>query len=126
MFFDQMVDAEIPCFRLATEKEWDVVDEEALPPPILVDALLGTGSKGPPVGMVRRAIDYLRARSGKCLIVSADLPSGMNADPGAMHEPCVWADYTVTMGYPKGGMAFPESGDAVGALWSAESGLPTE
>ena len=126
LFFDQMVDAEIPCFRLATEKEWDVVDEEALPPPILVDALLGTGSKGAPVGMVRRAIEYLRARSGKCLIVSADMPSGMNADTGEMHDPCVLADYTVTMGYPKCGMAFPESRDAVGSLWSAEIGLPTE
>ena len=123
-FFDRMAGAEIPYRELASEADWDSLEVEACPPSILVDGLLGTGAKGPPTGTIRRAIDYLRARSDASLIVSADVPSGMNADTGEASSAVVPADYTVTMGFPKAGMAAPAALETLGSLRCAEIGLP--
>ena len=113
-------------FRVVDENEWTMADRQAPTPAILVDALLGTGARGEPRGNVRRAVEYLIAQSGKCLVVSADLPTGMDANTGQMAERAVRADYTVTMGYPKQGMLFPEAQEALGSLRSVEIGLPAE
>ena len=126
VFFDQMVDEEIPYHEVVSEKDWDLSDAEVSPPGILVDGLLGTGAKGAPAGAIRRAISYLRAKSGECLVVSADIPSGMDADTGAVSEWVVPADVTVTMGFPKAGMAAPAALESLGSLWLAETGLPAK
>jgi ADP-dependent NAD(P)H-hydrate dehydratase / NAD(P)H-hydrate epimerase len=125
-FFEQMVEAEIPFIQLATERDWDVIDEGVYPPPILVDGLLGTGAKGEPTGTVKRAVDYLRARSGKCVIVSADIPTGMDADSGEVARHAVCADFTVTMGFPKRGMASSQAQECLGSLRRVEIGLPDD
>ena len=125
-FFDQMVDEEIPYHVVVSDKDWDLSDAEVSAPPILVDGLLGTGAKGEPTGSIRRAIQYLRAKSETCLIVSADIPSGMEADTGAVSDCSVQADVTVTMGFPKAGMAAPAALEALGTLISVPIGLPAE
>lgn len=125
-FFDRMVGAGISCRELASEADWDALEAEAAPPPILVDGLLGTGANGPPAGTIRRAIGYLRARSDASLIVSADIPSGMNADTGEASGAVVAADHTVAMGFPKAGMAAPAALETLGSLECAEIGLPAE
>ena len=125
-FFDQMAAQKIPFRELALEADWDSIEVETSPPSILVDGLLGTGAKGWPTGTIRRAIDYLRARSETGLIVSADVPSGMNADTGVAAGAVVPADFTVTMGFPKAGMAAPAALEALGSLGCAEIGLPAE
>ena len=126
VFFGRMAGAGVPCRELAAEADWDGADAEAAPPRILVDGLLGTGAAGAPTGAIRRAIAYLRARREASLVVSADLPSGMQADSGESPECAVIADLTVTMGFPKAGMAAPEALEALGSLWLAEIGLPAD
>jgi ADP-dependent NAD(P)H-hydrate dehydratase / NAD(P)H-hydrate epimerase len=125
-FFNQMLDEEIPYHELAAEKDWDLSDFEVSPPPILVDGLLGTGAKGEPTGVIRRAIRYLRAKSETCLVVSADIPSGMDADTGAVFECSVRADVTVTMEFPKTGMSAPAALESLGSLIAAPIGLPAK
>ncbi|MGD9780654.1 MAG: NAD(P)H-hydrate dehydratase [Kiritimatiellia bacterium] len=125
-FFDRMSGAGISCRELASEADWDRLEAEGIPPPILVDGLLGTGAKGPPTGTIRRAIDYLRAQSETSLLVSADVPSGMDADTGEAFGAVVPADFTVAMGFPKAGMAAPAALEALGSLRCAEIGLPAE
>ncbi len=123
-FFERMAAEGIPFKERVEDADWDRVAAEALAPPILVDGLLGTGAKGEPRGAIRRAVDYLRARRGECLIVSADIPTGMNADSGAVGEHAVQADFTVTMEFPKAGMAAPMALEALGSLWRVPVGLP--
>lgn len=123
-FFEQMVDEEIPCHEVVEDRDWDLSDAEVLPPPILVDGLLGTGTKGVPRGAIRRAVDYLRARRGESLIVSADIPTGMDATTGEMAAHSVQADFTVTMEFPKVGMASPAALESLGSLWRVPVGLP--
>ena len=125
-YFDQLVLEKIPHREMLGERAWRSVAEEALPPSILVDALLGTGAEGEPRDDIRRAVDYLRERSTGSLIVSADLPTGMNGDTGAVCGCAVRADVTVTMGYPKAGMASPEAMEALGSLVAADIRLPAE
>jgi ADP-dependent NAD(P)H-hydrate dehydratase / NAD(P)H-hydrate epimerase len=88
---------------------------------IVVDALLGTGLKGPASG---RALELIQATRHfpKAKIVSVDLPSGL----GGGGE-CVRADLTVTFTAPKvEHYLAPGSGDAVGRLVLTEIGSPPE
>ncbi|HOU21752.1 MAG: NAD(P)H-hydrate dehydratase [Kiritimatiellae bacterium] len=124
-FFDEAAAEEIPWHELLAAEDWDPVRDVA-PPPILVDGLLGTGGQGAPTGIIRAAIEYLNVKSRECLVISADIPSGMNADTGAAAGPVVQADYTVTMGFPKAGMAAPAAAEALGSLRSVSIGLPGE
>src|SRR5262249_19558341 len=64
-------------------KQWDFA----------VDALLGTGSRGAPSGAYAMAVRGLRAaRERGARIVALDLPTGVDTDSGAAHDPCVSAD----------------------------------
>ena len=77
--------------------EWEPKEQE-----ILIDALFGVGLTRPVEGGCRAIIERMNA-SGKT-IVSADLPSGLDADSGIVQGVAVKADATVTMQSQKAGM----------------------
>lgn len=95
-------------------------------PTLLVDALLGTGARGEPRGLVAWAMDYLNSMAGRCPVVAVDIPTGMDAETGQTAARHVRADYTLTMEVPKAGMASPKAFEALGSLWCAPVGLPTD
>lgn len=108
-------DGDVAIRWCAAETAW-TADEEELPPVILVDALLGTGATGNPRGIIAAAIRYIQAHRDNSLVVSIDLPSGLDADTGIPNDPVVVADYTLTMGYPKRGMLNPAAVECLGTL----------
>ncbi len=124
--FDRMREAEVPCRELVDDLDWDLLDDTPSLPMILVDGVLGTGTKGEPTGSVRRAVEYMQALSRKHLVVAVDIPSGMDADTGEVLGVGVQADLTVTMGLPKMGMAMDAAAEHVGTLVSVPIGLPEE
>lgn len=63
---------------------------------VVVDALLGTGSHGPVTGVLAQAVTAIA--SCRVPIVACDLPTGVDADTGAVDGPVVTADVTVTFG----------------------------
>ncbi len=70
---------------------------------IVVDALLGTGSNGPPAGAVREAVNKIhRLRTEGAKVVSLDIPTGLDATSGECHDP-VLADLTLSFGTLKRG-----------------------
>ncbi len=72
---------------------------------VVVDCLLGTGVHGPPREPYGRAVEALdRARADGAAVVACDVPTGVDADTGAVHEPCVTADVTLTLGADKAGL----------------------
>ncbi len=93
-----------------------------LPGDLLVDALLGTGTKGPARGEVARAIESLAACGRP--IVAVDLPSGLPANGGAGQGPVVPATATVTMGLPKPFVACPVGRERCGEMALVPIGLP--
>ncbi|HEY8340638.1 MAG TPA: NAD(P)H-hydrate dehydratase, partial [Egibacteraceae bacterium] len=72
---------------------------------VAVDCLLGTGARGEPRSPYREAIAALdEARAGGAAVVACDIPSGVDADTGAVADVAVRADVTVTLGAHKRGL----------------------
>lgn len=118
--------AKIRVEELPTMEDWQVAIRHPLAAEIVVDGVLGTGITGPARGPVAGAIQYIRAQANESLIVSIDIPSGLNADTGVPEGDAVTADVTITMGLPKRGLVAPSAIDYVGALEVVDIGLPSE
>ena len=76
---------------------------------VIVDALFGTGLTQPLEGVFLKVIEHLsmlreardRASAARPLVLSIDIPSGLNADKPKPIGPAVEADLTVTFTAPK-------------------------
>jgi NAD(P)H-hydrate epimerase len=91
---------------------------------LVVDAMLGTGLSRAPRGLVAEWIEAVE-RSGR-QVVSVDVPSGLDADTGAVPGACVTASLTVTLGLPKPGLLVGEGPARAGEVWVADIGIPFE
>ena len=103
--YAEMRMAEVPDSVLESVDDWDTPDSIAQDltgrPCVVVDGILGSGCKGAPRGVAGRAIRWVNQMRGPALVVSADLPSGVDGDTGEMPGDVVRADATVTFGRPK-------------------------
>jgi NAD(P)H-hydrate epimerase len=89
---------------------------------ILVDAIFGTGVKGPIIGPYGWAIDTINSASAFKLAV--DIPSGLDPYNGEVHDKVVKADATVTFHRVKRGLALrPE---VAGEIIVVPIGVPME
>ncbi|HEY6443463.1 MAG TPA: NAD(P)H-hydrate dehydratase [Candidatus Acidoferrales bacterium] len=93
---------------------------------IIVDALLGTGTRGAVEGRLREAIAGLNRRETGCVAVSVDIPSGLHADTGEVQGEAVTADYTVTFTAPKPGLLLGAGAPHTGELVVRDIGSPTK
>lgn len=76
---------------------------------ILVDALLGTGSRLPLSPLLRRATAAINGAGRP--VVAVDIPTGVDADTGAVDPDAVRATCTVTFGLLKPGLvSYPGAG----------------
>ncbi|HEY2417516.1 MAG TPA: NAD(P)H-hydrate dehydratase [Steroidobacteraceae bacterium] len=81
---------------------------------VIVDALLGTGLREPVRAAMAQAIDAINAC--KRPVFSLDLPSGLNADTGAVMGAAVNADCTISFVAHKAGLFLGAGPDHVGRL----------
>ena len=112
---------------------------------VVVDALLGTGANRPVDGVLARILQQLaEVRSGsrrapeagageagagavaQPAVVAVDVPSGLDADNGALDPAAVAADMTVTFGCAKTGHFMFPGAAALGELAVADIGIPPE
>lgn len=89
---------------------------------VIVDALLGIGVREPVREPLASLIAAMNA-AGKP-IVAADVPSGLNADTGAIEGVAIRAHTTVTFGFPKHGCRQGAGPQHTGRLWVAPIGFP--
>jgi NAD(P)H-hydrate epimerase len=89
---------------------------------LIVDALLGTGVRGPLQGLVAQIVTRIND-SGRP-VVAIDLPTGMDSDTGAVTGPCIRAKLTVTIGCRKQGLLFSPGREHAGELIVADIGFP--
>jgi len=90
---------------------------------IILDGLTGIGGKGPLRG---RAVDAaVAATISGAVVVSVDVPSGVDADTGHVADPtaCIEADMTVTFGCVKPGLVLAPGRYFAGALRVVDIGL---
>ena len=94
---------------------------------VIVDALLGTGVRGPLRDPVRSAVELIEhARSGGIPVVSVDTPTAIDLSSGEPSEPAVRADLTVTFHRPKTGLATRRGAAHAGKVLVAPIGIPPE
>ena len=95
----------------------------------VIDALFGTG-KSRPLGditiRVLNEVSQAKERRPEIRIVALDLPSGLDADSGAAEPACLYADNTITLGFPKTGL-FDSSGiERAGKVTVVDIGIPSQ
>jgi NAD(P)H-hydrate epimerase len=88
---------------------------------IVVDAMLGTGSRGAPRGSIAGVITALEGHRGP--VIAVDVPSGVDPDTGAVPGPAVRAAVTVTFQHSKPGLHVTPGRDHAGRVVVADIGL---
>jgi NAD(P)H-hydrate epimerase len=94
---------------------------------VVVDALLGTGLKGPVGGEFAAAIEAMNAAAAAGVpVLALDVPSGLDADSGWPSPQAVRATATVTFIGLKQGLYLGAAPDHCGELEAADLELPPE
>ncbi|NHN34475.1 NAD(P)H-hydrate dehydratase [Paenibacillus agricola] len=89
---------------------------------VIVDALLGTGSRGAPRAAYAKLID--EANGSGLPICSLDIPSGLDPDNGGVHAPCIRASCTVALAFSKRGLEQQPGADYAGRVIVRAIGIP--
>lgn len=124
--YQRMAQSGVYVEELTTVEDWDNMDLPSEQFDLLVDGLLGTGTRGPARGVPARAIEFINARVDDSLVVAIDIPSGLDADTGAAPGGAVLADVTVTMAQPKQGLLRQCAVEYVGRVEVVDIGVPEE
>jgi ADP-dependent NAD(P)H-hydrate dehydratase / NAD(P)H-hydrate epimerase len=90
---------------------------------VVVDALLGTGSHGAPREPLGRVITWMNGARGP--VVALDLPSGVDADTGAVPGEAVRADLTITYHGDKVGLHVAPGREHAGEVVVVDIGIPS-
>ena len=90
---------------------------------LILDALLGTGSKGAPRPPLARLIE-LANRNKHARRVAVDIPTGLDADAGSVAQPCFSAHATVTLVAPKVGFSTDAARKVLGRVLVVDIGAP--
>jgi ADP-dependent NAD(P)H-hydrate dehydratase / NAD(P)H-hydrate epimerase len=117
----------ISCLSIGREADLDGFEENLLSATAVVDALFGTGNNRALTGVYRQALQLVgkvKENLPGLKIIALDLPSGLNADTGAIDSACLFADNTVTLAFPKVGLFCPPGLERVGKLTIADIGIP--
>jgi ADP-dependent NAD(P)H-hydrate dehydratase / NAD(P)H-hydrate epimerase len=106
------------------EEAWELHSTEVSSCDLIVDALFGTGVRGPLSGMLETVVADVNAWD--IPVVAVDLPSGLSADTHEVPGDCIDASLTVTLGAPKLPLVLPPAELRVGDLVIADIGIPIE
>ena len=89
---------------------------------LIVDAILGTGFRGPLSGLLETVVADINSLG--LPVVAIDLPTGLSADSAVVESKAIEASMTVTLGAPKIPLVFPPADTLAGDLVIADIGIP--
>ncbi len=117
----------ITCIEAEQDEKLDRFNESLSSANAVIDALFGTGTVRPLEGILAQALEKVgkvkKERPG-LHIIALDLPSGLDADSGAVDAACLYADETITLGFPKIGLFNFPGAERVGKFTVADIGIP--
>jgi NAD(P)H-hydrate epimerase len=107
---------------------WARVREDVLGSDVVVDALLGTGLRAAPEGLLSEVLRDLSAAtaSGKPRLVAVDIVSGLSSDSGTVPGVLPAAALTVTFAALKHGHVLPPAHALAGEVEVADIGIAAE
>ena len=116
--------------------EWSAAREVLGETDLIIDALLGTGVKGPVEGLLASVIedvnawrDHRKARirgGSRHVVIAVDIPSGLPSEAEDFGGSVIRADATVSFTAPKLGQLLSPRADCVGYLLVRNIGTPRE
>jgi len=90
---------------------------------VIIDALLGTGSRpGPLKGLYADIVDAMNKSPG--LKIAVDIPTGIDSDSGAAPDKCFNADISVALQLPKVGLVTSPARNFTGHLVVSDISIP--
>lgn len=101
-----------------------VVLSSLLEADVIIDGIFGTGLNREIEGTTKELI--LEINNSKKPVVAIDIPSGVDANTGAILGIAVKADFTITMGLPKRGFYSPPGCDYTGKVIVSHISYPPE
>lgn len=96
--------------------------KSAVPPFIVVDAILGTGIKRDVEGLYYDSIEIINRYADE--VISLDIPSGIVGDSGRLAGTSIHATSTISFGYPKLGHFLAPGAARRGKLYHVDLGFP--
>ncbi len=113
--------------------DWENIARPRVTYDVIVDALFGTGLTRPLEGIYLKVVQHLaliraardRSYRARPLIVSVDIPSGLNADLDDTIGVAVQSDLTVAFAAPKRANVMPPASHFNGELMIANIGSPS-
>ena len=91
---------------------------------LVVDCLLGTGCKGELKAPIKEAVLAINAlKKEGAVVISADIPTGVDGDNGKINGGAVEADKTVCIGEIKAGVYLRDGIDFSGEITSVDIGI---
>ena len=109
------------CRTITQPSEWICALNEIPRDATLVDAILGTGTRGEISGLPRTVMEHWPDR----YTVAVDIPSGMNADTGEICGCVIQANVTVTFQWSKVGFEYEHAHPYLGKVHVVDIGIPT-
>ncbi|MDH5816134.1 MAG: NAD(P)H-hydrate dehydratase [Candidatus Nezhaarchaeota archaeon] len=116
------MDSSIRIIELGEFVNLEVLKKELEGADVIVDALIGTGLRGPLREPLLSIVNIINSIGS--FKVSIDVPTGINPSTGEIHGEAIKADVTVTMHKPKRGLRGNEH--YVGEVIVANIGIPPE
>lgn len=107
--------------RVPPESEWEAALGAA---DLIVDGLLGTGADRRVEGPLARLIDAVNQTPTE--IIALDVPSGLDAETGAILGSAIRATHTVTFAHLKKGLLTSEGYAHAGNITVSHIGVPSE
>ncbi len=103
-----------------SQMEWDII----------VDAVLGIGCTHDIEGEYGEAIMYIneckKLKDESTIVVSVDMPSGIDTDTGSVHQLAVKADMTITFNFAKMGQLLYPGTEYCGQLFVEDVGITVD
>jgi hydroxyethylthiazole kinase-like uncharacterized protein yjeF len=122
-----LVERAVPIVVLDGDTE--KLDEALAGVELVIDALLGTGRARPIEGDFADALDRLREARSRRLpprLLAVDLPTGVDADTGAVDPHAVAADQTLALGWSKVGLHTLPGAQYAGRVEVVDIGIAPE
>jgi len=122
-----VVERNIHCIEVGSETDIKEIGRILKTADAVIDAIFGTGNNRPLTGIYKQALTEVSQAvlvKPDIHIFALDIPSGMNADTGEVDEACLYANDTITLGYPKIGLYNHPGSERAGRITIVDIGIP--